>query len=178
MEYILIGILFILQLLSFFFIVLLNTKLAKYKDIEQKQQKLVEEMDNAIGAYLYEMKEENDRLIEELKEATKKNESITQLNTNAQTTVPQDNMVTTVSKKAAASVYERNIESHTAVAPVKANEILKQVGTITKTEESPKPLTFEQKVKKMFNDGQSIEQIAKKTNKGKTEIELLLKFSS
>ena len=182
MEYIIIGILFILQLLSFYFIVMLNTKLAKYKGLEQKQQKLVEEMDNAIGVYLFEMKEENDRLIQELKLATEQSKVSTEpmqttTNNSLSTAAPtmSDKKVAIVPKTVAASVYERNNESQTSVAPGKANEILKEISSIEKA--TQQPLTFEQKVKKMFDEGLTIEQIAKKTNKGTTEIELLLKFS-
>ncbi len=44
------------------------------------------------------------------------------------------------------------------------------------TESEVPPLSFEQQVLKLHNEGKNIEEIAKLTNKGKTEIELLLKF--
>ena len=185
MELILIAALFMLQLLSFFWIAMLNTKLAKYKGLEQKQQKLIEEMDNSIGAYLLEMKEENDRLIDELKASStqqavpqhmlQNNEGERSLRVGEPLPVAplKSEMVGRVPKTVVASVYERNIESQsTSFEQQKVNAILKQV------EEKPQVLTFEQKVKKMYDEGQTIEQIAKNTNKGKTEIELLLKFSS
>ena len=56
----------VLQLLSFYFIILLNMKLSKFKDLERKQEQLMREMDDAVGVYLLEMREENNRLIEEL----------------------------------------------------------------------------------------------------------------
>lgn len=66
MTTILIALLFFLQLLSFYFLIILNTKLAKFKDLEKKQERLMREMDDTITAYLAEMKDENDRLIKEL----------------------------------------------------------------------------------------------------------------
>ena len=66
MVSIILIVLFICQLLSFFLIMILNSKLAKFKDLEARQEKIIREMDDAIGAYLMEMKEENNRLIEEL----------------------------------------------------------------------------------------------------------------
>ena len=66
MVSIILVVLFICQLLSFFLIMILNSKLAKFKDLEARQEKVIREMDDAIGAYLMEMKEENNRLIEEL----------------------------------------------------------------------------------------------------------------
>lgn len=185
MELILIGVLFVLQLISFYLIVLLKTKLGKYKDLELKQQKLIEEMDNSIGAYLFEMKEENDRLIQELQANSTKQQMIQEPSAERTAPVaerfvhepivpakPEKNVVH-VPKAKAASVYERNIESQASLNPNKVSEILNGV-----TKEPVQTLTFEQKVKKMFEEGQTIEQIAKNTNKGKTEIELLLKFSS
>ena len=50
--------LFIGQVLSFYFIILLYTKLSKLKDVEKSQSRLKDEMDNAIGVYLAEMRDE------------------------------------------------------------------------------------------------------------------------
>ena len=66
MTTILIAVLFFLQLISFYFLIILNTKLAKFKDLEKKQERLMREMDDTISVYLAEMKDENDRLIKEL----------------------------------------------------------------------------------------------------------------
>ena len=190
MEFILIGSLFILQLLSFFWIALLNAKLSKYKDLEKKQQLLIEEMDNSIGAYLVEMKDENDRLIQELKVASMEQTMLNQDSAiedkvkhltmqeelvNPATVVPlkEDKPVAYTPMMKAATAYGRQQEVHTPnFEQDKVSAILKEV------EPKKMPLTFEQKVKNMYDEGQTIEQIAKATNKGKTEIELLLKFSS
>lgn len=189
MELILIGGLFILQLLSFFWIALLNTKLSKYKDLEKKQQQLIEDMDNSIGAYLLEMKDENDRLIEQLK-ATSMEQTIQKQVAVVEEKVEHSSaqeelalveaMPLQVDKPAAytpkikvASAYGRQQEAQTpSFEQNKVNSILKEAN------EPATPLTFEQKVKHMRDEGKTIEQIAKATNKGKTEIELLLKFSS
>lgn len=63
----LIVMLFLIQLITIFAIVILNSKLSKFNDLEKRQNELVNEMDNAISVYLMEMREENDRLINELK---------------------------------------------------------------------------------------------------------------
>lgn len=78
MATILITILFFLQLLSFYFLIILNTKLAKFKDLEKKQERLMREMDDTISVYLADMKDENDRLIQELHSVSK-----SELNVNA-----------------------------------------------------------------------------------------------
>ena len=58
--------LFIIQIIGFYFLALLYTKVTKFDDLEKKQRKLMAEMDNSIGAYLSELKDENERLIEQL----------------------------------------------------------------------------------------------------------------
>ncbi|MER2116076.1 MAG: hypothetical protein ABS904_09920, partial [Solibacillus isronensis] len=59
--------LFLIQMITIFVIVLLYSKLSKFQNLEKRQNELINEMDNAISVYLMEMKEENDRLISELK---------------------------------------------------------------------------------------------------------------
>ncbi|ACA39179.1 hypothetical protein Bsph_1581 [Lysinibacillus sphaericus C3-41] len=51
MTTILIAVLFFLQLLTFYFLIILNTKLAKFKDLEKKQERLMSEMDDTISVY-------------------------------------------------------------------------------------------------------------------------------
>ena len=62
--------LFILQIISFYFIALLYTKLSKFQDLERKQENIMNEMENSFSAYLAEMKDENDRLLAELSKET------------------------------------------------------------------------------------------------------------
>lgn len=183
MEYILIAALFVVQLLTLFWVAILNTKLNRFKELELQQQQVIAEMDNSIGAYLIEMKDENDRLLQEMQQMNNRQQQEQQalFQQMAQQQVQKPEVVTPsikvesqpiiVPKTVAATAYEKHIDKE---QPVLAQE---KVSAILKAEE-PKPLTFEQKVKQMQQDGLSIEQIAKKTNKGKTEIELLLKFSS
>ena len=61
-------ILFLLQLISFYFLALLYTKVSKFDDFEKKQRKIMNEMDDSLGAYLAELKDENERLIQRLAE--------------------------------------------------------------------------------------------------------------
>ena len=50
-----IVILFILQLLTIFFVLLLQVKVARFNQLEEKQNRLMRDMDDAIGAYLVQM---------------------------------------------------------------------------------------------------------------------------
>lgn len=188
MATILITILFFLQLLSFYFLIILNTKLAKFKDLEKKQERLMREMDDTISVYLADMKDENDRLIQELHsvskselnvnaiqqaekiviqkvqepitEKMKKEQESTNLETDSRKYIP---------KNIVASAYSRQQQSvsKTAQSDSMANEVEK---------EQPKVLTMEQQAIELAKQGKTPEEIAKQLQKGKTEIELLLKF--
>ncbi|MFP3916214.1 hypothetical protein U5N28_00280 [Lysinibacillus telephonicus] len=181
MVSVLIVILIVSQLICFYFILLLNTKLSKFKDLEIRQDKLIREMDDAISVYLLEMREENDRLIKELSNVKtaevnkgaidKKNEamietasSLIQKESNTEDFVIESKPV--VPKNIVKNAYSqhKNINS--------ASTLNVQKEPIEKTELP----TFEQQVLKLHQQGKSIDEIAKITQKGKTEIELFIKF--
>ncbi|KPN93150.1 hypothetical protein [Lysinibacillus sp. ZYM-1] len=189
MTTILIAVLFFLQLLSFYFLIILNTKLAKFKDLEKKQERLMSEMDDTISVYLAEMKDENDRLIKELQ-----NVSPSEL---AATSVQQTASFET-QKERASSLAEVEAKNENPLSldkdariyvpkTIVANAYSRQQQTTTTVVSTPSPLKVEQKerVKELTTEqqalslakqGKSAEEIAKQLQKGKTEIELLLKF--
>jgi len=211
MVSIILIVLFICQLLSFFLIMILNSKLAKFKDLEARQEKIIREMDDAIGAYLMEMKEENNRLIEELT-ATKQAHA---MKVELQPVVQQqfdikqsmiqetienvedllyaqeqpsaesisDRMAQSTKQKPfvpiafATNAYNKQKEqSNTELTPIPA-EVSEDVADSFEEEKiSPELAPFERQVVEMHQAGKTIEEIAKETQKGKTEIELLIKF--
>lgn len=196
MTTILIVVLFFLQLLSFYFLIILNTKLAKFKDLEKKQERLMREMDDTISVYLAEMKDENDRLIQELQSvsmtATKTNavkqvEQIARQKeqeqspslTEEESTVDGSNSVDHepriyVPKKIVANAYSRQQQPgvKTEAKVVHSAEQLNEA----RRKEEVKPLTIEQQAIELAKQGKTSEEIAKQLQRGKTEIELLLKF--
>lgn len=146
--------LFITQIVSFYFLALLYTKVSKFDDLEKKQRRLMSEMDDSIGAYLSELKDENDRLIAEL---SAKDE-----------------------KKVVKPIAEPKKEK-AQVFKVPVNLALKSYEATNSRENKTKPELAEvvddrTKVIRLHEAGQSIEEIAKSLDKGKTEIELILKF--
>jgi hypothetical protein len=184
-----IGVLFIIQLVIIFCIVLLNSKISKFKQLEEKQDRLVREMDDALSAYILEIREENDRLVEQLKETTILKQQAQSFNNDALVLaknieedvkykadpiepkeealyIPPLNIVT---KSKASALYKQHlqVEEPSSVQTAIAQPILK---------EEPIVLTFEQQVIADYKAGMTVEQIAKKSNRGKTEIELLIKF--
>ena len=208
MVSIILIVLFICQLLSFFLIMILNSKLAKFKDLEARQEKIIREMDDAIGAYLMEMKEENKRLIEELT-ATKQvhnvkadiqpvveqqfetKQSMIQGNVEdllyaqekPSTESTNEYIAQSTKQKPfvpiafATNAYNKQKEqSNTEVASVPAEFSEDDTDSFIEENTSPELAPFERKVVEMHQAGKTIEQIAKETQKGKTEIELLIKF--
>lgn len=196
MTTILIAVLFFLQLLSFYFLIILNTKLAKFKDLEKKQERLMREMDDTISVYLAEMKDENDRLIQELQgvsmSATKTNavKQVEQIAgqkeqeqspslTEEKSTVDGSNSVDHepriyVPKNIVANAYSRQQQPgvKTEAKVVHSAEQLKEA----RRKDEVKPLTIEQQAIELAKQGKTSEEIAKQLQRGKTEIELLLKF--
>lgn len=196
MTTILIAVLFFLQLLSFYFLIILNTKLAKFKDLEKKQERLMREMDDTISVYLAEMKDENDRLIQELQgvsmSATKTNavKQVEQIAgqkeqeqspslTEEESTVDGSNSVDHepriyVPKNIVANAYSRQQQPgvKTEAKVVHSAEQLKEA----RRKDEVKPLTIEQQAIELAKQGKTSEEIAKQLQRGKTEIELLLKF--
>ena len=187
--------LFLIQLIMFFVIIILNSKISKFKDLELRQNQLIEEMDNTISVYLLEMKEENDRLIEELK-TSKLSSSKPIPSIHTQSTVQKETFG--VEKKETTQLTNTSkadeMEAPRVFVPVQrvANAYTKQKANVVvekeldevqaelfdKIEEPlpEKEQTFEQKIVALYNEGKTIEEIAKQMQRGKTEIELLIKF--
>jgi len=200
---ILIILLIISQLFCFYMIALLNAKVAKFKDLENRQEQIMREMEESISLYLVEIKEENDRLIKELyskdvnrtKNLENANSIVDQIiepieqnnNDSATTTMEQRPYVPKTVAYNAYNKYKSKPSNSESSVNRSEPEVDSETGLIDQVavlEESkpkkaqPAPLSFEQQVIKLHNEGKTIEQIAKLTNKGKTEIELLLKFQS
>lgn len=201
MVSIILIVLFICQLLSFFLIMILNSKLAKFKDLDARQEKIIREMDDAIGAYLMEMKEENNRLIEELTAAKQPQaveveiqNDIQQQSDTKQAIVQEtiEGVLYTQEPPSAESISERIAQSATQkpFVPVAfaTNAYNKQKehshpeliedheDTFIEENRLSTLAPFEHRVVEMYHAGKTIEDIAKETQKGKTEIELLIKF--
>ena len=161
------GLLFIVQIISFYFLALLYTKVSKFDDLEKKQRKLMVEMDDSIAAYLSELKDENERLIERL------------------TTRDRDPIANKVTSSILANKQEQTAISEQTPPMIRVgkptipvNVALKSYNAVTTSQQGPTLEVDDDRVQalKLFDAGQSIEEIAKALGKGKTEVELILKF--
>ena len=179
--------------------IILNTKLAKFKDLERKQERLMREMDDTISVYLAEMKDENNRLISELQVVPKPQSIVVPQpieqagEIGMQHRAQEKQQVKTeisakdislqgfeveprvlVPKKTAANAYSR--QQHAPNNTINQDTTVATLDVVSK--EKQKERTFEEQVTQLSKEGKTVEEIAKQLQKGKTEIELLLKFHS
>ncbi|MCM3742859.1 hypothetical protein M3193_01775 [Sporosarcina luteola] len=162
--------LFILQVIGFYFIALLYMKVSKFNNLEKKQHKLMAEMDDAIGAYLSELKEENDRLINIIEKQ--------QENSSLQETVHVDLPKEGPAESSEMKAFHIKAPGYPMKAALKsyreAPALNKSSLAVQEIEESK--LDDRTLAIRLHEKGKPIEEIAKRLGKGKTEVELLLKF--
>jgi hypothetical protein len=153
---------FILHLISFFFIILLSLKLAKVKEVETKQAKMMKDMEEAIAAYLLEFKEENEKFIDTLTKTINRVELQHKKEEKAEKQVP---------------TYLPNIEQIKDQVDISMTHINhEEISSSNNTEMNKEMQSIMQQALQLHRQGKTIEEIARILEKGKTEIELLLKF--
>ncbi|GLH63227.1 hypothetical protein [Parageobacillus sp. G301] len=144
---------FILHALSLFVIILLYLQLSRVKETEKRQQQMAEEMEQTFSAYLLEWKEENERFLKELSDVltnrTKADRKQSPSKANATST-----------KEEALPDYFPNVDDVKDIVDIRHQAMPSLV----------------EEAWQLFEQGKTIEEIAKILKKGKTEIELLLKF--
>ncbi|MCY8718329.1 DUF6115 domain-containing protein [Bacillus sp. S10C12M] len=142
-------------------VIILYTRLAAVKETEKQQKKILEETENTLAAFLLELKEENEKLIEntgpptrQAKEGTQKPDFQHFENDSEQDAVQE----------------EENLPEH-------IEDLITEVERQEESVNSDVP-SFEDQVIELYEQGYSASQIAQKLKSGKTEIELFLKFRS
>lgn len=205
---IIVAILFILVLLCFYFIVLLNMKINRFQKNERKNEVLFEEMEASITSFLTDIEDENNRLIQSLKKVQTVQQSeepidqalvqvVNQIvkpveSTNEQSIVAEL-MELTLEKELSINSTPEKVrpvdsleasevlleESISIVEPITYSAPKAYVQNAYKTQKKEKPVqTVEERVYDMYARGQTIGAIAKELGKGKVEVELLLKFKN
>ncbi|MET4563704.1 swarming motility protein SwrB [Bacillus subtilis] len=142
-------------------VIILYTRLAAVKETEKQQKQILEETENTLAAFLLELKEENEKLIEN------KASSACQYDEESQKPGLQPS------------------ETYQERDPVQEAENLPEhiEGLITEVDRREEIVnsevqSFEDQVIELYEQGYSASQIAQKMKSGKTEIELFLKFRS
>lgn len=182
--------------ISIYFIMILYSRQNRLLEVEKTQDQLKKEIENEISAFLLEMKEENEDFIQRLQQMNKnslqnnhsavsKPEQPNESNQGEMIEPPHESDMKDwdiaagqVFKKQAVKVYQKtianqNVNKNADVDTV--NQIENANDENLGNEEIYRNLLTSQ-VKILQNQGLSIDEIAKKLNKGKTEIDLLVKF--
>jgi hypothetical protein len=164
---------FLLNIISLFAIVILYTRQNRFIDLEKKQGRMVQEMEETISTYLIEMKEENEAFMNSMNRNNHEQKTGNQSESKEAPSPPAENMGLQATKRMNASkayrkpaaINEENDGENDWAPLLPVEERIHQEDTVV------------DRVIAMQKDGLSIEEIAKRLGKGKTEIELLLKFN-
>ena len=162
-------------MISVFAIIILYLRQNRLINFEKNYRTYMKESEELINTFIIEMKEENQEIKQLIgnKNVSKPTEDIPQLNQEPQivnqtaTSQPERYI-----KKTALDAYE-NVNNHTNVT----NNMDDKVELTSRRELVKEPDHLLKVVTEMKNQGNTIEEIAKKMGRGKTEIELLLKLN-
>ncbi|WP_041639342.1 hypothetical protein [Anoxybacillus flavithermus] len=138
---------FVLHGISLFLIILLSLKWVKIKETEREQAELIREMETMMTTYLMQFKEENERFVKQITSSAVRQ------------------------KKKETPSFLREEQPSLPVEDV-VDRI--ELSTTTKEEQPLESLVSE--AVKLQQQGKTIDEIAKILKRGKTEMELLLKF--
>ncbi|WP_456271521.1 hypothetical protein [Bacillus sp. AK031] len=183
MQTFLIFISFILNIAALLAIVILYTRQNRLLEVEKKQERTVKEMEDTISAYLLELKEDNDRFIqqfqtlkenntEQSREKVEKIRQAAELDSGAgnsfqdQEESPETYSSQSFKRQNAAKAYKK----------IHMNSSKPDADHVLPVDEASSKDPIYSKIKNLQDDGYSLDEIAQELGKGVTEIELLLKF--
>ncbi|MBM7647103.1 myosin heavy subunit [Bacillus ectoiniformans] len=165
---------FLLHAISLLAIILLFTRQNRLLDIKNQQQKLMDEMEEMMSAYLLEIQEENEKFIQQVtNQKTKTNDKEIVPSAGAKSEQPAE-----PAKKLQPEILVPNMQRALAAKRYQSKGKQEEVSTFKPVRRTPSEeddlLT---RIKYFQEEGLTNQEIAKKLNKGKTEIELALKFN-
>ncbi|OOE01161.1 hypothetical protein BO219_11660 [Anoxybacillus kestanbolensis] len=139
---------FVLHGISLFLIILLSLKWVKIKETEREQAELIREMETMMTTYLMQFKEENERFVKQITSSAvrQKKRETPPSLREEQPSLPIDDVVDRIELSTTTPKGEQSLESLVSEAL------------------------------KLQQQGKTIDEIAKALKRGKTEMELLLKF--
>ncbi|QHS22273.1 hypothetical protein GWK91_04620 [Virgibacillus sp. MSP4-1] len=153
----------ILHAIVFIFIIYLYRRFSQNSSGMSVQER--KEMEDMLSSYITEMKEENERLLNILNENGKNvKEKQTEPDSRENSSPIPDTYVEPVQKKDTTAKETKNAENYNPETIV--------------VEDEAEGVSDHAKALQLYNDGLTTEEIAQKLNKGKTEIELFIKFQS
>ncbi|WP_282171617.1 DUF6115 domain-containing protein [Cytobacillus firmus] len=189
----LLAISLLLNIVALLAIILLYLRQNKLMDTEKRQEKVLIEMEEVISAYLVQMKEENDDFISKLSKANAKNDtSIKEKSIPVNLDRKNDVDISKADEKSmplarasiyqASKAYKQNLRAaEDLLSEIESLPSLKETESVTRSDSSQSikeenPSSINDQVFNLKKQGMSAGDIAKKLGKGKTEVELMLKF--
>ncbi|MEV5038741.1 hypothetical protein MRBLBA21_003637 [Peribacillus frigoritolerans] len=200
-----IFLLFVLNIFTIFAIIVLYLRQNRLSMLEKDQKAVIGEMEQLLSGYLMEMKEDNETLVKAINNSVamnpehgQKGQEHSSIKETKKEKQEQNILLEykagsrAAAKKQAINAYKIMPEKNEANAlPVKVEDKLELASAATSPQNQGKPAAMEfsdmlqaslnerslnEKVDMLADQGHSIEEIAKKLGRGRTEIELLLKF--
>lgn len=166
--------------IAFFLIILLYLKITQLKDVEIKQERLLKEFENVITSYVMEIKEENEVFLNRIQQVKQVPTIL------GEDKVKEDAPETKENRKHSMQIKEPELTTEDIEELLPSYSSQEESEQVVSVENEPEEDTFgndENNIDTLVKDiehlrkqGYSYEEIAKKLNKGKTEIELLHKF--
>ncbi|PKG24914.1 hypothetical protein [Niallia nealsonii] len=166
-----------LNMLAFLFIALLYIRQNRFVTIEKQQKQIMKEMEEIISTFIAEVKEENDQFIRKITkvEGGKAKKGKEEENSTIPFKQPAEknrgNLQKSLLNKQMVKAYN-NTAQNTKNLEEDITENLLELIQPNAAEEK----TLLDQAVDLQKQGKKIDEIAKILNKGKTEIELLLKF--
>lgn len=166
---------FLFNALSIFAIILLYLRQNRFARAEQNVNKMVKEIEDIFSVYLMELKEENDAFIKKMKAGRMKEAG------PAEKAGPETEQPAPEAKKPPETGETAGPKPDVLIR-TSANRAYRNAARQISGEQSEGQLQEEknllQKVNDLQQNGYTVDEIAQKLNKGRTEIELLLKFQT
>ncbi|TYS00158.1 hypothetical protein FZC84_06305 [Rossellomorea vietnamensis] len=186
MQTFLIFISFTLNIAAFLAIALLYTRQNRLLEIEKRQEKAVKEMEDVISSYLLEMKEDNDRFIQQFQAVKEKKDDrskakVEKIKTAADISLKEESRPSEIDPENT-TVDNHSYKRMSAVRAYKQESVPGSEPPVDKDipqkeiETSSNENSFYGRIKRLQEKGYTLEEIARELGKGVTEIELALKF--
>ncbi|MCT2534550.1 hypothetical protein NC661_15890 [Aquibacillus koreensis] len=173
MIYFLLFMSFLLHIVSFILIKTFRDKLKEVDQLETTQKQNVKEMEDLLAVYLLEIKDENEKLVKVLQE----NEHVQRKEKKRQpisSHVKEDMYTVEDREQKEADNTLQNVERKTTKRKEEYNDYNPPIDRMEQQDVLEQSTSA--KVMSLYEQGNSVEAIAKKLDCGKTEVELLLKF--
>ncbi|MFS1518401.1 hypothetical protein V1503_18365 [Bacillus sp. SCS-151] len=186
---------FLLLAVAFWLIIILYLRISRLHEVEKKQERMIKDLESVIASFVVEMKEQNDQFLNRVQAVKKEQSSSPHGSSTTEVQQPLDKQTNTkISNDKLEQKYSSSYDIDTLsdedvkdLLPDYRNNDYENVKQLNRNDIKPynkehvmsgdKNQTFKDKVLGLRSQGYGIEDIAKQLNKGKTEIELLLKFN-